>query len=861
VGLFRTRRNPASRPESPALLLRDLHPRGEVKFLWAHQEKLLDEYHTRHTVEPDVALELPTGSGKTLVGLLIAEYRRRANDERVVYLCPTRQLCYQVQRHADQYGIPAVTLVGSQIDYSPQDFTAHQRGAAVAITTYSSIFNVNPRIDDPEVVICDDAHASETHIASLWNVDISSVDHSEAFTALVNLLWDAIPEHMRVSLHSDGAAWWDRSAIDLVPVPAYAAQIDDLVALLDHQCQSSDLQYPWSKIREHIDACNIFISPSRIEIRPLIPPTMSHMPFANAHQRVFMSATLGEGGELERITGIRKIVRLAAPPGTDTHGTGRRLILFPDLFAEDAVEPAVDALVRSANRTLVLAKDGRDVEAFRKRYRGNVDCLGAKDIEENLEAFTLSSEPTALVLANRYEGIDLPGEACRQLILARLPIGADLQERFFLQRLGAQTQLRNRIRTRLTQGTGRCTRDESDYALVLLIGHDLLKWCGSNANVGGLHPELQAEIEFGMTNSDYRTVDEVRSIVEAFLNQDHDWQKADEEIATIRSDCTKAPDDLATTLQAAVAHEVEFVYAMWRKDFDRAYEYATAAAEALSGGSDLRPYRVYWHYEACVAAHHAWLRTGEARWIDNIAHHAHSVASSPVGSYLLVGLPTAYKQDVASIPAADAVGAEEISALLEEWSIKGRRFEKRLGEAQKQILSSEAKPFESGLATLGRMLGARVRRWPDDQGAPDGLWLFASGVAVVFEAKSDEDPDDGISLSTVRQAQSHEAWIRSKGEIPEGTPVITVITTPRTTIHEDARVVAGNAYLVSVGAFRDLFGHASRILRSVRMHALGVSEETLRDMIDETYRAEGLTHQELERTFRQQELSALPGKR
>jgi hypothetical protein len=39
---------------------------------------------------------LPTGSGKTLVGLLIGEWLRRKNKERVVFLCPTRQLVNQV---------------------------------------------------------------------------------------------------------------------------------------------------------------------------------------------------------------------------------------------------------------------------------------------------------------------------------------------------------------------------------------------------------------------------------------------------------------------------------------------------------------------------------------------------------------------------------------------------------------------------------------------------------------------------------------------------------------------------------------------------------------------------------------------
>ena len=34
---------------------------------------------------PDVALQLPTGNGKTFVGLFIAEWRRRKNEERIVY--------------------------------------------------------------------------------------------------------------------------------------------------------------------------------------------------------------------------------------------------------------------------------------------------------------------------------------------------------------------------------------------------------------------------------------------------------------------------------------------------------------------------------------------------------------------------------------------------------------------------------------------------------------------------------------------------------------------------------------------------------------------------------------------------------
>jgi hypothetical protein len=58
--------------------------------LWFHQGTVLLDWHRNHPDDHDVAIELPTGAGKTPVGALIGDYRRRAFRERVAYLCPTR---------------------------------------------------------------------------------------------------------------------------------------------------------------------------------------------------------------------------------------------------------------------------------------------------------------------------------------------------------------------------------------------------------------------------------------------------------------------------------------------------------------------------------------------------------------------------------------------------------------------------------------------------------------------------------------------------------------------------------------------------------------------------------------------------
>ena len=51
---------------------------------------------------PDLALELPTGTGKTLPGLLIADWVRRVRSARVAYACPTVQLARQVSETAGE---------------------------------------------------------------------------------------------------------------------------------------------------------------------------------------------------------------------------------------------------------------------------------------------------------------------------------------------------------------------------------------------------------------------------------------------------------------------------------------------------------------------------------------------------------------------------------------------------------------------------------------------------------------------------------------------------------------------------------------------------------------------------------------
>jgi len=76
---FRIDEASGSIPPDPESLFRDLKQRSaKIQYLWSHQADVLRTWHQTYLTSKNVALELPTGTGKTLIGLLIAEYRRQA---------------------------------------------------------------------------------------------------------------------------------------------------------------------------------------------------------------------------------------------------------------------------------------------------------------------------------------------------------------------------------------------------------------------------------------------------------------------------------------------------------------------------------------------------------------------------------------------------------------------------------------------------------------------------------------------------------------------------------------------------------------------------------------------------------------
>jgi hypothetical protein len=837
MSLFKIPTSKTLKVESPALLFRDLKRDPNIKFLWGHQEKTLDSYFDNHLESKDLAIELPTGTGKTLVGLLIGEYRRRSRNERVVFLCSTKQLCAQVHKQAQKYGIPTSLLVGKQADYDAGGVFNYQQAKAIAVTTYSGLFNINPKINDPHVIICDDAHAAENFVPDMWTLSVSRYEHPKLFDRLFSLLKGIMSENAAYRIETDANP--NNSTVELIsPIAledvrdAFADAVNSFVT------EYGDIAYSWHRIERHFSACNLYCSGHAFELRPILAPTLTHAPFAEARQRIYMSATLGDDGDLERCFGVKTITRLPAPEGWDKRGTGRRLILFPALspkIDKDGME-VLEGLLTIAKRTLILVPNNKLRDAFKEALNATVTVYVGADTEENLERFRTDQGPAALILANRYDGIDFPGDECRNAVVYGLPLGAGLQETFLTQRLNAFSIIQDRVRTRVTQAMGRCTRDESDYSIILVLGSDLVKWFCTRENIAGMHPELQAEVAFGLENSTESDTQRFLALANAFLTRSDDWDDAEDYIKAERNKLAKAPDATAATLQKAAELEIDYIYALWNGNYEQAYQLADRVLALLSGGTALRAYRCFWQHQAAITANLAWKHTQNDAFRASVADRLKQAANGSYGISWLGALAAKIGRETPSVKQAFAIDEwfNVIEELLADLGLRGPKFDRTIATKREFIAGTEANKFHQGLEFLGKMVGAITHQWSGN-GKPDGFWNLVFWRSFVFEAKTDETPNAPISLTTVRQALTHQRCVYDDRLLPPHTQLHTVVISPRSTIDDEARRHASDLLYCSHSHIIELFDRAAAALTEVRTIAVESSPEELRDKALQIY--------------------------
>jgi superfamily II DNA or RNA helicase len=174
--------------ENPEALFYKLSGRAKTHgYLRGPQQNVLREFAAKHLATTDLAFELPTGTGKTTVGLVIAEWWR-LQSRRVAVLSLINQFAGQVIEEVTRLHIAAADVRGDKTTRDAMEEGRYRTRAAIGVYTYSNLFNRWPVIREADVLILDDAHGAEQYVSDMWTVSASAARQKELYGSLLAAL-------------------------------------------------------------------------------------------------------------------------------------------------------------------------------------------------------------------------------------------------------------------------------------------------------------------------------------------------------------------------------------------------------------------------------------------------------------------------------------------------------------------------------------------------------------------------------------------------------------------------------------------------------------------------------------------------
>ena len=713
----------------------------------------------------DNVIKLNVGSGKMVVGLVILQTALNRGHGPAVFVCPNNQLLNQVLTEAEQLGLNVAT--------DPRD-AAVRAGDAILVINIQTLFNgrsvfgVGVSKIPIGTVIIDDAHACIATVQDQFRITIPN-SHA-AYKELLALFRDSLYQQKPSRLLSIEAS--DPQASLEVPFWDWQSQQERILAILHKNRTEAPLEWSFPLLQDVLPVCRCVISGGRLEIEPPYPPTDIIRAFDDAARRIFMTATLADDSVLVTHFGA-SADELAAPiVPTSPQIMGERMILMPqDINPEINMEMMREMLVDLAQtqNVVVIIPGGRSKEFWEDHAQVMPVGDDVATVVERLRAGHVG----LVVFSNRYDGIDLPGNACRVLAIFDLPEVSSLIESENRNALSeAQPMLRRQIE-RIEQGMGRGVRSNDDYCIVILGGTDLTRRIKSLEGRALLTPPTRAQMDVAGQLAGQLVdagIPEIRSVIDRALAREKGWVNA------IRSAAANAqPDNDLHLDPLAVSMRQAF-------DARRDNNNPTAARilqETNNAQTDPKL--------------KAWLdiRRAEAINVDNPEDAQRLVAAASGRNRALVR-PLAGRDYLRLEPATQGQ-AEMLQAFH-----RGRFIDPTSRILMAKSICEDlvfdkdrTREFETAFNLLGLMIGAKAQMPETEIGeGPDNMWAWQLPQPYfIIEAKSGTTSQNGISRDDMGQMDQSCRWFASS-HIGQADPVKILIHT-HNTLGERAAAIPG----------------------------------------------------------------------
>lgn len=686
-------------------------------YLRAVQQAVLEQWSNRRD-QRDVVVKTNTGGGKTIVGLLILQTCLHEGKGPALYLAPTSDLARRTQEEATNLGLATV---------NDPEHPKFLRSEAICVTTMNVLVNGKTRfgLTAPQnrhspvpvkSVVVDDAHAALTMTEENTRLTIPN-DHP-AYQELLDLYDDDLrTQNLKTFLDvSDG----DAAAVAAVPFWAWQDKRNTAMEILHKHRNTSAFEWSWPLISDILHLCQAAVTATAFEIMPPCPPIEKFPSFAEADRRIYLTATLADDSILVTHFDASPdcISDSIVPPSAAD--LGDRLIIAPQDLNPAITHEEVRALAKSIateHNVVVLAPSKRQASF----WADEADRSVSKPNDITLAVAELTSSHVGLVvIINRYDGIDLPDEACRLLVVDSLPLAYSGIERREAVALRDSDAMVTRQLQRLEQGMGRGVRSRDDRCVILLLGPQLVRLLARPDYADRLSAATRAQIEVSRAVAQKLegcTASELRPVIAQVINDDPGFRKLSRSKLTGVSYSPASVSATAKHLRAAYDEAVA----------DRPRNAAECAREAVQAALDAGDTRLAgWLGETYAAYLHMFDPVLAQQELSNAGRNNSAILKTRGGvEYRQIKEPS--------------IQARQMSSYLAEHYSSAHEMNLGLAAVLADIDWDPARTTEAevALAELGLHLGFNTQM-PEREFAigSDVLWAVGEHTYWVIEAKT-----------------------------------------------------------------------------------------------------------------------------
>ena len=129
---------------------------------------------------------------------------------------------------------------------------------------------------------------------------------------------------------------------------------------------------------------------------------------------------------------------------------------------------------------------------------------------------------------------------------------------------------------------------------------------------------------------------------------------------------------------------------------------------------------------------------------------------------------------------------------------------------------------------------------------------------IIFEAKSDKDPENGISVDNCRQTYGHYNWAKNDDFCQGVEKTIVVIASQSNLLENDSVPHTGELYYMNINRLREIFDIIAGIYRRIRTQLVKYDSETVRQMIFRELKNKNIDPGSLLKEFESNQLKDLP---